>query len=80
MSTFFFFFLQGLTDFQPFHIPVLFTVSQANAPICIGVVVIDDETLENNETFIIELSTTDSDVVLSPVLATVLIVNNDSEF
>ena len=46
-------------------------------PQCQSVSITDDSILENNEVFMVALSTTDRDIVLSPSTTSVTIVNDD---
>ena len=50
-----------------------------NNPKCISPSVLTDMILEINETYLLNLTTTDSDVILDPSSTTVTIVNDDSK-
>ena len=54
-----------------------FQPPQANDPQCVDISITNDDILEDNEVFIIELHTTDQDVTLDPQNATVTILNED---
>ena len=47
---------------------------------CFNVTILSDPFVEEDEVFLVQLSTDDSGVVLSPEEAEVVIVNNDCEF
>ena len=47
---------------------------------CTVISIVGDSVLETSEAFTVELSTSDVDVLLDPDLASVMIVDNDSEF
>lgn len=46
---------------------------------CASVIVNDDSTLENNEIFLVELTTADEAVQLNPTSANITIIDNDSK-
>ena len=46
-------------------------------PQCQSISVTDDSILENNEMFVVALSTTDQDVILSPSTTSVTILDDD---
>lgn len=46
---------------------------------CASVIVNDDSTLENNEFFLVELTTADEAVRLNPGSANITIIDNDSK-
>ena len=46
---------------------------------CASVIVNDDSTLENNEIFLVELTTADEAVQLNPSSADITIIDNDSK-
>lgn len=47
---------------------------------CTPVHILGDDVLEVSELFTVELSTSDSEVLLGPDIATITILNNNSEF
>ena len=47
---------------------------------CFNVTILSDPFVEEDEVFLVQLSTDDSGVVLSPEEAEVVIVNNDCEY
>ena len=65
-------------DFTSVTAQLTFQPSQANVPQCEDVPIQQDTILETNESFTLELSTTDLDVILAPQIATVSILDNDS--
>lgn len=60
----------------------MFTIDSAGtgSPICVLFNIIDDNSVELNETFQIILSTDDNITVLNPDTALVTIVDDDGEF
>ena len=64
-------------DFTSVTAQLTFQPSQADVPQCEDVPIQEDTILETNESFTVELSTTDPDVILSPENATVTITDND---
>ena len=46
-------------------------------PQCQSISITDDSILENDEEFIVAMSTTDQDIILSPSTTSVTIVNDD---
>ena len=50
-----------------------------NSTLCISPSVLADMILEINETYLLNLSTTDEDVILKPISTTVTIVNDDGK-
>ena len=65
-------------DFTSVTTQLTFQPSQANVPQCEDVPIQEDIILETNESFTVELSTTDPDVILDPQSATVTIMDDDS--
>ena len=65
-------------DFTSVTAQLTFQPSQADVPQCEDVPLQEDTILETNESFTVELSTTDPVVVLDPQSATVTIMDNDS--
>ena len=57
---------------------ILFTPENAQQTLCRSIPLMDDELVENAEHFLVELSTTDENVVLGPPIQ-VTILDNDSE-
>ena len=51
--------------------------SLTSGPVCASVVIADDNICEGDETFNIQLSTSDSDISLNPDAGTATIVDND---
>ena len=66
-------------DFNLVTAQLTFQPSQADVPQCEDVPIQEDTILETNESFTVELSTTDPDVILDPQSATVTIFDDDSE-
>ena len=63
------------TDYATLAQTIIFT---SNDPVCEDVAIIDDSTLEEIETFLISVSSSDSDVNLGPIpTATISILNDD---
>lgn len=54
--------------------------SEPDSDMCFNVTIIGDLFVENSETFDFILSSTDGDIVLSPNMATVFIINDDCKF
>ena len=46
---------------------------------CVNISIVGDGTLENNESFLANLTTDDSAIILSPSMATIDILNDDSK-
>ena len=46
-------------------------------PQCQSIFITDDSILENDEVFVVALSTTDQDVILNPSISTVVIFDDD---
>ena len=67
-------------DFTSVTAQLTFQPSQADVPQCEDVPIQQDTILETNESFTVELSTTDLDVILDPQSATVTIMDNDSMY
>ena len=44
---------------------------------CVNISIVSDSTLENNESFLANLTTDDSAIILSPSMATIDILNDD---
>ena len=65
-------------DFTSVTAQLTFQPSQADVPQCEDVPIQEDTILETNESFTVELSTTDLDVILAPQSATVTIMDDDS--
>ena len=65
-------------DFTSVTTQLTFQPSQADVPQCEDVPLQEDTILETNESFTVELSTTDPVVILDPQSATVTITDNDS--
>ena len=63
-------------DYNGGTFPLLFT-SLTSGPVCASVVIVDDSICEGDETFNIQLNTSDSDISLSPNAGTATIVDND---
>ena len=65
-------------DFTSVSAQLIFQPSQADVQQCEDVPILEDTILEPNESFTVELITTDLDVILDPQSATVTITDNDS--
>ena len=59
--------------------PMTLEFSSSVVSITVPVTIVDDDILENPETFSAVLTTADTDVFLQPYMATVSIIDNDSE-
>ena len=46
---------------------------------CVNITIVSDSILENNESFLANLTTDDAAVILSPSMATLAILNDDSK-
>ena len=53
--------------------------SSNNATKCQDIIISDDITIENNQTFTVTLSTTDPDVLLGEYILTISIIDNDGQ-
>ena len=51
--------------------------SLTSGPVCASVVIVDDNICEGDETFNIQLNTSDSDILLNPDAGTATIVDDD---
>ena len=49
-----------------------------NQTLCVNITILEDEILENNENFVVLISSADSSVITGPQ-STVTIINNDGE-
>ena len=67
-------------DFTSVTAQLTFQPSQADVLQCEDVPIQQDTILEINESFTVELSTTDLDVILDPQSATVTIMDTDSMY
>ena len=56
-----------------------FRVASATQPQCADIQLVDDSILENDETFLVILSSSDSVVMINPNTATVTISNDDGK-
>lgn len=56
-----------------------FGVASANQPECANILLVDDDILENDETFFVVLSSSDIAVTINPDTATVTINNDDGK-
>ena len=65
-------------DFTLVTATLTFQPSQADVPQCEDIPIQQDTILETNESFRVELSTTDLNVILAPQNATVTIMDDDS--
>ena len=65
-------------DFTSVTAQLTIQPSQADVPQCGDIPIQEDTILEPNESFTVELSTTDLDVILDPQSATVTIMDNES--
>ena len=63
-------------DYNGGTFPLLFT-SLTSGPVCASVVITNDNICEGDETFNIQLSTSDSNISLNPDAGTATIVDND---
>ena len=66
-------------DYTAVLAPLEFTALNADQPQCIDIAITNDNVLENDENFVLQLSTEDTAVDLSPSSTTVTITNDDSE-
>ena len=75
-------FLNAANDFVSIVLEQrVFQTDTSTIPQCWTVVIINDNIVENTETFSVELSTSEPDIVLlSPSSAVVNIVDDDSKF
>ena len=70
----------GVEDYSPVsNIELLFQPASASQPQCVDIQLVDDSVLENNETFLVTLSSSDSAVLTNPNAATVTINNDDGK-
>ena len=46
---------------------------------CVNISIVGDSTLENNESFLANVTTDDQAIILSPSMATIDILNDDSK-
>ena len=69
-------------DFIPFTSDLVFQAASADLDLlqCTNITIMDDEFLEDSETFSVELNTTDSGVTISTSVANVTIMDNDSKY
>ena len=51
--------------------------SLTSGPVCASVVIVDDNICEGDETFNIQLNTSDSDILLNPDAGTATIIDDD---
>lgn len=63
-------------DYNGGTFPLLFT-STTNEPVCASVSIVGDDLCEGDETFGIQLSTSDSQISLNPAAGTATIVDDD---
>ena len=64
-------------DYSPVSTQLLFQPTATQQ--CRNIAIVQDNILEADETFSVQLSTTDQNVTLIPANATVIIEDNDSE-
>ena len=62
-------------DFQPLAIELTF--SALDRILCANITILDDEILENNETFTVQLSSNDPDAIVAVPQSTVTIIDDD---
>ncbi len=69
----------AVLDYMGLTMPLVFTQLNADQPQCINITITNDNVLESIETFSVELSTSEPDVVLlSPSSAVISILDDDS--
>ena len=56
------------------------TIPGGSQRVCVEIPITDDNTVEHDDSFHIELSTFDASVVLNVTMAEVVIINDDGEF
>ncbi len=64
-------------DFQPLSTGLNFSSSTDVS--CANITIFDDQTLENDETFTVQLSSSDPNVIITIPQSVVIILNDDSE-
>ncbi len=73
-------FLSYVADIDYVHVNQTLLFGQGVIEQCIIVFIEEDVVTEISEVFMVELSTSDPDVILDPVSANVTILGNDSKF
>ena len=72
--------LTGDSDYDSTPAPSELTIQRGQEEMCSNITILDDALIEANETFTLTLSTNFSaGVILTPVIATIKIVDNDGE-
>ena len=68
------------SDFHTVYSMETFTQGSRNgAAKCINILIIDDNVLEGNQTFVVTLTTLDSNVILENTVTTITIMDNDGQ-
>lgn len=56
-----------------------FQPAPSNAPLCVNIVIVNDQTLEVDENFLVMLSSTDQDAIIDPQEATSTVTISDDD-
>ena len=75
----YFIFITASIDYNAVVDNLLTFTSEVNVLCATVVPIIDDDALEDNQTFIVVLSTSDPDALVNPAFATITIVDNDGK-
>ena len=66
-------------DYGSLNETISFQPATSNSPLCVNIAIIDDQTLEVDENFLVALSSTDQDVTIDSQEATSTVTISDDD-